>query len=171
MFRMFLRRHQIFLLNFTSASALLTLGDFTVQMFYEKDRKFNKQRLFAASVTGGLIGIEGHLWYDHLDRFLMSKTWRNVWKKVFLDQLVATPIYTLTFILGTSFLEGRQSFEQLKQDTRDNFLTLYLADCLLFVPIQLINFKYIPSSYRVVFLSIVAFLFDAGVIAYKHRNL
>lgn len=72
---------------------------------------------------------------------------------------------------GTSFLEGRQSFEQLKQDTRDNFLTLYLADCLLFVPIQLINFKYIPSSYRVVFLSIVAFLFDAGVIAYKHRNL
>ena len=145
--------------------------------------------LVAASVTGGLIGIEGHLWYAYLDRRLIHKTWHHVWRKVVLDQLIGTPIYTLTFILGeivfvrlrstwvfsfrlgTSFLEGRQSCEELKEDTRENFLPLYLADCFLFVPIQLINFKYIPSNYRVIFLSLTAFLFDVGIIAYKHRNL
>ena len=47
MFRTFFRRHRILLINVTSASALLTLGDLTVQMFYEKQKEINRQRLRA----------------------------------------------------------------------------------------------------------------------------
>jgi len=55
-------------------------------------------------------------------------------------------------------------------DTQRNFLPLYLADCFIFVPIQIINFKYIPAFYRIPFLSLIAFIFDAFISAYKHEH-
>jgi hypothetical protein len=55
-------------------------------------------------------------------------------------------------------------------DTQRNFLPLYIADCFIFVLIQIINFKYIPSFYRVPFLSLIAFIFDAFISAYKHEH-
>lgn len=71
---------------------------------------------------------------------------------------------------GTSVLEGRTSYRELMSDTRTNFLPLYLADCLIFVPIQIINFRYISPFYRVPFLSFIAFLFDIFISAYKHEH-
>jgi hypothetical protein len=55
-------------------------------------------------------------------------------------------------------------------DTQRNFIPLYLADCLIYSPIQIINFKYISAFYRVPFLSLVAFIFDIFISAYKHEH-
>lgn len=71
---------------------------------------------------------------------------------------------------GTSLLEGRTSYQEVSSDTQKNFLPLYLVDCVTFVPIQIINFKYIPPFYRVPFLSLVAFIFDIFISAYKHEH-
>ncbi len=46
------------------------------------------------------MGVEGHVWYSFLDRMIVQTTWRNVFKKVILDQTVAAPFYTLTYIIG-----------------------------------------------------------------------
>jgi hypothetical protein len=53
---------------------------------------------------GALMGIEGHVWYSFLDRVIPQSTWRNVFKKVILDQTLAAPIYTLTYIIGKKIL-------------------------------------------------------------------
>jgi protein Mpv17 len=132
------------------------------------------------------MGIEGHIWYTYLDRIIARTTWRSVLIKVILDQTIAAPLYTLTYIvgkkkkkdffnifcyfLGTSFLEGRKSYRELKKDIRINFLPLYIADCCVSTPVQIINFKYIPSFYRVPFLSFVECIFDAFLSAYKHNH-
>ena len=60
---------------------------------------------------------------------------------------------------GTSVLEGRTSFEELKRDLKTNFVPLYIADCVIFIPTQMINFKYISAYYRVPFMFFVAFIF------------
>ncbi len=134
------------------------------------------------------MGIEGHVWYTFLDRIMAQPTWRNVFKKVLLDQTIAAPIYTTTYIIGTirffedfeiyyfffdkgtSILEGRTSFSELKSDTKTNFLPLYLADCFVFIPVQIINFRYIPPYYRVPFMFFIAFIFNTFISAYKHTH-
>jgi hypothetical protein len=56
--------------------------------------------LVAACATGTVLGTEGHVWYTFLDRLIVQPTWRNVFKKVVLDQTIAAPIYTITYIIG-----------------------------------------------------------------------
>jgi len=72
-----------------------------------------------------------------------------MFEKVLLDQTVAAPIYTATCIIvkirffkdlkyvifdkGTSILEGRTSLGELKSDTKGSFISLYIADCLVFI--------------------------------------
>jgi hypothetical protein len=56
--------------------------------------------LAGACVAGIAMGIEGHIWYTFLDRIMAQATWRNVFKKVVLDQTIAVPIYTITYIVG-----------------------------------------------------------------------
>jgi hypothetical protein len=41
----FLRRHKQLLINVTSASGLLALGDFCAQIFYEKKKSLDNKRL------------------------------------------------------------------------------------------------------------------------------
>jgi hypothetical protein len=41
----FLRRHKQLLINITSASGLLALGDFCAQIFYEKKKSLDNKRL------------------------------------------------------------------------------------------------------------------------------
>ncbi|CAF0923427.1 unnamed protein product [Rotaria sp. Silwood1] len=116
------------------------------------------------------MGVEGHIWYTFLDQFIVKRTWSSVLKKVILDQTIGAPFYTLTYIVGTSVLEGRTSARELISDVQTNFLPLYLVDCFIFSPVQVINFKYIPAFYRVPFLSLTAFIFDAFISAYKHKH-
>ncbi|CAF0724367.1 unnamed protein product [Rotaria sordida] len=170
MIKSFFRRNKLFLLNLTSASGLLASSDLFVQIFYEKKKVLDNKRLLAALATGAVMGIEGHIWYAFLDQFIVQRTWSNVFKKVFLDQTIGAPFYTLTYIVGTSVLEGRTSSRELIGDIQTNFLPLYLVDCFIFAPIQIINFKYIPPLYRVPFLSLISFIFDAFISAYKHQH-
>ncbi len=58
----------------------------------------------AAGVTGAAIGVQGHFWYGFIDRVIPRPTWTNAFKKVVLDQTIAAPIYTVTYILGKRML-------------------------------------------------------------------
>jgi hypothetical protein len=105
------------------------------------------------------MGIEGHIWYTYLDRIIARTTWRSVLIKVILDQTIAAPLYTLTYIVG-------------KKKKKDffNIFCYFLGTSFLSTPVQIINFKYIPSFYRVPFLSFVECIFDAFLSAYKHNH-
>jgi protein Mpv17 len=76
----------------------------------------------------------------------------------------------IIFDKGTSILEGRTSFGELKSDTKANFIPLYIADCLVFIPVQIINFRYISPYYRVPFMFFIAFIYNAFISAYKHTD-
>ena len=113
----FVRRHRKFLLNLTTSAGLLALGDLSAQIVYERKHALDQKRLrtiivwqanfttrisilVAATLTGATMGIQAHVWYGFLDRFIAQATWKNVFKKVLLDQTIAAPMYTMTYILG-----------------------------------------------------------------------
>jgi hypothetical protein len=52
----FLRRHQRFLFNVTSASGLLTLGDFIAQTVYEKKKSLDNNRLCMIIIVLYFVG-------------------------------------------------------------------------------------------------------------------
>ncbi len=76
----------------------------------------------------------------------------------------------IIFDQGTSILEGRTSFSELKSDTKANFVPLYIADCMIFIPVQIINFRYVPGHYRIPFMFFIAFIFNTFLSAYKHKH-
>jgi hypothetical protein len=47
---LFLRRHKKVLMNLTSASGLLALGDFCAQFFYEKKQSLDGKRLCMSNI-------------------------------------------------------------------------------------------------------------------------
>jgi hypothetical protein len=77
---------------------------------------------------------------------------------------------TYPFDLGTSILEGRTSFHALKGDTKENFLPIYIADCAVFIPCQIVNFRFIPAFYRVPFMFCISFVFNFFMSTYKHAH-
>lgn len=100
----------------------MATSDLLVQIFYEKQKNLDRKRLrmysisshqietnppilVAAFITGAAMGIEGHVWYSFLDRAIAIPTWRNVFKKVILDQTIAAPFYTLTYIVGKDIIQ------------------------------------------------------------------
>ncbi|UJR08299.1 hypothetical protein I4U23_012570 [Adineta vaga] len=167
---LFIRRYQQFLIGISSATGLLTLGDYCAQYFYERKKSIDQKRLRAACATGATLGLEGYIWYKFLDRLIAQPTWRNVFKKVVLDQTIAAPIYTITYVIGTSMLEGRTTIQELKKDAKANFLPLYIADCAIFIPVQIINFRYISPYYRIPFMFSISFVFNFFLSAYKHAH-
>ncbi len=69
-----------------------------------KSISIDDQILDAALATGATMGVEGHVWFSFLDRAIVQRTWRNIFTKVILDQTIAAPVYTLTYIIGKKIL-------------------------------------------------------------------
>ena len=77
-------------------------------------------------VVGLAEGPPHHWWYTGLDRLLPGRTARVVRLKILADQLVAAPLFALTFFVGMDLLEGRTLRDGL-QEFRRKFPEVYLV--------------------------------------------
>jgi len=77
---------------------------------------------------------------------------RALSKRVACDQLVMAPIGLGVFIGSMGFLEGR-SPDQIREKFRDLFKPALLTNWKVWPLAQLINFRYMPLPYRVLFQS------------------
>ncbi|CAF0892607.1 unnamed protein product [Adineta ricciae] len=157
-------------MNITSASGLLAASDLVVQIIHEKKQTVDVRRLLGAVGTGAATANldecmeEGRYGYDLCGTDIFGYLHCGQVLSTRLDLLI---LFRL-LVLGTSFVEGRRSADELHKDIRVNFPTMYVADICTFTPVQLINFKYVPPFYRVPFLSMVIFFFNTFLSAYKH---
>ena len=90
----------ISLSNVSTRNVSPSIDDVSVGLDESRDSLHTHSVLEAACATGAVMGAEGHIWYTFLDRRLAQTTWRNVFKKVLLDQIIAAPVYTITYIVG-----------------------------------------------------------------------
>lgn len=79
--------------------------------------------------------------------------------KVFLDRVVFTPLNMLALFAFTGLLEGL-SWQRILYTISRRMLPLWLLSNVLWPAAHVINFRYVPSEQRVLFVNAVSLLWN-----------
>uniref|UniRef100_A0A5S6QDT1 Mpv17-like protein n=1 Tax=Trichuris muris TaxID=70415 RepID=A0A5S6QDT1_TRIMR len=103
------------------------------------------------SLTTSLLSVEMHFWYKLLDRVFPKASLKHVAIKVCLDEMIMAPNFCLSMLAMVNLLEG-SSWEKFTSRLKNSFGIMYLADVVIYTPVQCINFYFLPTRYRTVFV-------------------
>ncbi|KRZ36453.1 Phosphatidylinositide phosphatase SAC2 [Trichinella pseudospiralis] len=103
------------------------------------------------SLSTSILSVEMHFWYKFLDRLFPTKALKHVLVKVCCDELIMAPNFCFTMLASVNLLEG-SSWIKFTNRLKNSFLWLYLADVAVYTPVQLINFYFLSTKYRTVFV-------------------
>eukprot|EP01117_Protostelium_nocturnum_P002073 TRINITY_DN12713_c0_g1_i1.p1 TRINITY_DN12713_c0_g1~~TRINITY_DN12713_c0_g1_i1.p1 ORF type:complete len:201 (+),score=54.29 TRINITY_DN12713_c0_g1_i1:305-907(+) len=152
----------------TFAGTMYGLGDALYQKI-EGNEKLDWKRILKMSAFGAAVfGPLGHYWYNFLDHRYPTTTTRHILTKVAFDQLVFAPPYYTLFFFSMSMWEGR-GFEGSKKEVKEKILHTLVCDYAVWPGIQWINFKWLPSSARVLFVSGVSVGWNAFLSKMQHN--
>ncbi|KAK1408174.1 hypothetical protein QVD17_39809 [Tagetes erecta] len=129
-----------------------------------RDLRINWRRVVTTSIFGmAYVGPIGHFWYEGLDRFLMQrlqyapKSMRFVATKVALDGIIFEPIDLFVFFTYMGFALGK-TVTQIKEEMRRDFLPALIVEGGVWGVVQVINFRFIPVKYQLLFVNLFCFL-------------
>lgn len=122
------------------------------------------------AISGMSIGIVCHYWYKYLDAKLPGRTINIVLKKVFIDQLVCSPLCIIMFFLTLGLLE-KSKWSDLKNEIIKKAYRLYIAEWIIWPPAQIFNFYFLPTRYRVLYDNTISLGYDVYTSHVKYDNL
>ncbi|CAH0389485.1 unnamed protein product [Bemisia tabaci] len=160
--------------NTVSSGILMAVGD-SMQQQIETYRGFHENeshdavRSMNMAMVGIILGPIQHVFYMYLDRFIPGRDLFSVSKKLLLDQLIASPVYIVTFFYGSAYIENH-TLAQANDELRHKFLQVYLVDWIVWPPTQFINFFFLPSKYRVIYLNGLTTLYNVYLSYIKHKD-
>jgi len=130
-----------FVLGDVIAQTLITKGDFD---FF---------RLFRLASFGFLIhGSTSHYFYGFLDGKIPGTTAPVVAAKVFIDQVLWNPIFGIMFFGYVAALESK-GFQYVIDKTKNELMTQVTGSWKVWPLAHTINFRFIPSSQRVLYIN------------------
>uniref|UniRef100_A0A1E1W5Z0 Mpv17-like protein n=2 Tax=Pectinophora gossypiella TaxID=13191 RepID=A0A1E1W5Z0_PECGO len=107
-------------------------------------------------------------WYRLLDRKFTGTGLKAVATKVCSDQFLMTPILLAAFYTVLAVLERKEDvFEEL----RSKYWKTFVANQMFWIPGQTINFFFIPPHLRVVYVSVVSFLWINVLVFIKRQKV
>lgn len=153
--------------------SMFTLADGIIQVMEQAGNdkfEYDFKRTGKMIVFASLFGPPSYYWYVGLDRFIVQGTLRNiVLKKILADQFVFAPIFYVSFF-GICGKCEQKSVRQISTEFKEKIVSLYLTDWTVWPAAQAINFFFIPSRFRVVYVSTMYFLWDIFLSYVKHRE-
>ena len=139
------------------------LGDVIEQKYeiYKKEiEKWDRRRTVNMATSGFVVGVFCHHWYNFLDHRIPGKRHiRTVFKKVMVDQLIASPIVILLFFVTLGLMKQESAAETM-QEMKNKWIRLYAAEWIVWPPAQMINFYLLPTKYRVLYDSTISLGYD-----------
>jgi len=96
-------------------------------------------------------------WYSWLDNRFPCTSRTVVMKKLVLDQFLLTPWLLAIFFIGMSFMEGERG-ESMLQEFKNKFAMTFTVDCLYWLPVQALNFLFVPPGFRILYIGLTTFL-------------
>ncbi|KAL9648444.1 hypothetical protein ABK040_014064 [Willaertia magna] len=177
-----------------SACFLYATGDFMCQIIEKK--KFtldlDYKRIFRMAMYGTFVFAPiSHLWYLNLDkRIIVTKRnkFKQISKKVLLDEFVFTPIVLLAFFSTlTTFEHLMNKYEKKKNEEeiktidndlfykithklKDDYVNTFLVDMAVWPPLQYFNFYFIPGVYRVLYINVCCIFWNAFLSMQQHKH-
>jgi hypothetical protein len=82
------------------------------------------------------------------------KVWHVTLAKVAADMIVFDPPYLSLFFSSTTLMSGG-SVKDAKETIKKEFGHTYVIDLAVWVPVQLMNFRYIPVLYQPILVNTV----------------
>eukprot|EP00419_Tripos_fusus_P011456 CAMPEP_0172660454 /NCGR_PEP_ID=MMETSP1074-20121228/4075_1 /TAXON_ID=2916 /ORGANISM="Ceratium fusus, Strain PA161109" /LENGTH=162 /DNA_ID=CAMNT_0013476073 /DNA_START=157 /DNA_END=642 /DNA_ORIENTATION=+ len=105
-----------------------------------------------------------HHWFNLLERSVPGSAPALVAKKIFLDQVFASPFLHVFFLPYMALAEGH-TMEEAVGRTRENFVKLLQANYCYWPFVHCITFSVIPLRHRVAFVNIAAVFWMATLSA------
>lgn len=96
-------------------------------------------------------------WYHWLEGCYPCTSPKVVFKKMVLDQFLLTPWLVVLFYVGMAALEGKRD-EDLFTELKQKGITTFILDCCYWLPIQYLNFKFVPPWLRVTYIGVTTFI-------------
>ncbi|CAN0003722.1 unnamed protein product [Ectocarpus sp. 6 AP-2014] len=137
------------------------------QQFIDRTRRVD----YARSAKVGLLGIMLNgfalgAWYRVLDRYIGSDRTRfqQILKKLVVDQMVYAPFSITSFVGYAAVLNGggpAKVVDETKKNLGETFWSIWLTDWKVWPAANLVMFRFIPSSYRPSFASMVQVAWQA----------
>ncbi|XP_045145107.1 mpv17-like protein 2 [Echinops telfairi] len=118
-------------------------------------QRFHLWRFASIFAMGCSVGLFLHYPYLWLDRLLPAPGLRSlptVLRKVLVGPRVASSLLGVWYFLGLGWLEG-QTLDESHQELRDKFWEFYKADWCAWPPAHLVNFLFISSQFRVIYIN------------------
>lgn len=139
------------------------LGDVIEQKYeiYKKEiEKWDRRRTLNMATAGFTVGIFCHHWYNYLDHKIPGKRHiRTVFKKVMVDQLIASPIVILLFFATLGIMK-QETLPEAIEEIKNKWIRLYAAEWVVWPPAQIINFYLLPTKYRVLYDNTISLGYD-----------
>lgn len=137
--------------SLTSTTGFI-VGDSLAQVAMGGGEAFDWERTARFATYGFLVhGPTCHYFYRFLDANIVGKGLRQVATKVAADQLVFTPFGISAFYATITALEGRP--EDTVEVIREKFLKTILAGYCVWPAAHVINFRFVPSDLRVLYVN------------------
>ncbi|KAF9000092.1 hypothetical protein BDQ17DRAFT_1360096 [Cyathus striatus] len=143
-----------------TAGFLFGAGDVVAQQLIEKRGK-EHDFLRTARLTfygGALFGPCMTKWYQFLNRLKFSSPRKALIYRVYLDQLLLTPVAVAFFYGSMATLEARpfEAWDRIKKA----YIPTIIRNWAVYVPVQLLNFSLVPPHLRLVFVSVVSLFWN-----------
>ncbi|UPQ98643.1 Mpv17/PMP22 family protein [Chloropicon primus] len=148
-------------------------GDLICQLTLE-DGPFNYRRSATFTFLGlALVAPALHFWYLNLSKFVTTlglTSNKAALVSVLCDQLVFSPVFIGTFLSCLTCLEGKPA--EIIPRLKAGWLDSLVLNWKIWVPFQLVNFRFVPQNYQVLFANLVALIWNTGLsfIANKSKK-
>ncbi|KAM7349661.1 mitochondrial inner membrane protein MPV17 [Cochliomyia hominivorax] len=149
------------------AAGIMATGDMLAQTLVEK--KDFKEIDYVRTIKYGSLGLlyvgpALKYWYALLDRKISTNQGRlqRTVKKMLVDQAVMAPALNLS-ITALVGLINEENSNTIKERIKVQYPDIMKNNYMLWPAVQMINFSFIPLKYQVVFVQLVAVIWNCFI--------
>lgn len=135
---------------------------------HSKKSQIDTNRIQAMCVGGTVLGSLGHVWYTFLDKRFPGTSRSIITKKLIAEAAAGIP-FGLTVFTTVGTLEGK-SVNDCVTGFSNNIVMFCLADWGFYVPLQFLNFYFVPPHFRFLFVSGISLVYDIFLSFILHRE-
>jgi protein Mpv17 len=107
-----------------------------------------------------LMSTCSHYWYDFLSTKIVGDTMIASAKRVMFDQLLFAPTVISALFTGNMLMQGEKDWNAIAEKLKNDLPGTLMYNYSVWVPAQLINFRYVPPPLRVLWANFVGFFWN-----------